>query len=67
MMQSQPHRLLDHVRQSIQLKHFSLKTEKSYLYCIRNFILFHCKQYPKEMGVEEIRAYLSHFAIDRAR
>ena len=62
---TQPPRLLDRVRQAIRLKHFSLKTEKSYLYYIKDFILFHNKRHPREMGVEEIRAYLSHLAIDR--
>jgi hypothetical protein len=62
---TQPPRLLDRVRQAIRLKHFSLKTEKSYLYYIKDFILFHNKRHPREMGVEEIRAYLSHLAIER--
>ena len=62
-----PHspRLLDQVRQAIRLKHFSLKTEKSYIYYIRDFILFHNKRHPIEMGVDEIRSYLSHLAIER--
>ena len=65
MSQPQPPRLLDQVRQSIRLKHFSLKTEKSYTHYIRDFILFHNKRHPKEMGVDEIRAYLSHLATER--
>jgi integron integrase len=65
MSPSQPPRLLDQVREAIRLKHFSLKTEKSYVHYIRDFILFHNKQHPKEMGTDEIRAYLSHLAIQR--
>jgi integrase len=65
MSQSQPPRLLDQVSQSIRLKHYSLKTEKSYIYYIRDFILFHHKRHSKDMGAEEIRAYLSHLAVDR--
>ncbi|MDV2994931.1 MAG: Tyrosine recombinase XerC [Chroococcidiopsis sp. SAG 2025] len=65
IVQPQPPRLLDQVRQSIRLKHFSLKTEKSYVYYIRDFILFHNKRHPKEMGADEIRAYLSHLAVER--
>ena len=49
----------------MRLKHFSLKTEKSYIHYIRDFILFHNKRHPKEMGAEEIRMYLSHLAVDR--
>jgi integron integrase len=65
MSSPQPPRLLDQVREAIRLKHFSLKTEKSYLYYIRDFILFHNKRHPREMGGDEIRAYLSHLAIQR--
>jgi integron integrase len=65
MLPSQPPRLLDQVRQTLRLKHFSLKTEKSYVHYIREFILFHNKQHPKEMGVDEIRAYLSHMAVEK--
>lgn len=63
MEPSQPPRLLDQVRQAIRLKHYSLKTEKSYVYYIRDFILFHNKRHPKEMGADEIRTYLTHLAV----
>lgn len=65
MSQPQPPRLLDQVRQSIRLRHFSLKTEKSYLHYIRDFILFHHKRHPREMGADDIRAYRSHLEIER--
>src|SRR5215210_9389169 len=58
-------RLMEEVRSVARLKHFSLKTEKSYAYYIRQFILFHKKRHPLEMGVAEIRAYLSHLAVDK--
>ena len=35
--------LLEQVRQTCRLKHFSLKTEKAYLTWIRRFILFNNK------------------------
>lgn len=57
--QNQPPRLLDQVRQSARLRHFSRKTEKSYIYYTCAFILFHQKRHPREMGVNEIHAYLS--------
>ena len=65
MAQPQQPRLLDRARQSMRLRHFSLKTEKSYVYYIRDFILFHQKRHPSEMGVNEIRAYLAHLATER--
>lgn len=43
----------------------SRSTEKSYLYYILNYIYFHNKRHPQEMGVDEIRAYLSHLATHK--
>ena len=65
MASSQPPRLLDQVRQAIRFKHYSLKTEKSYVHYIRDFILFHQKRHPRDMGASEIRAYLSHLAVNQ--
>ena len=65
MAPPKPPRLLDQVREVRRLRHFSLSTEKSYVHYIRDFILFHNKRHPKDMGAAEIRAYLSHLAIHR--
>jgi integron integrase len=43
----------------------SRRTEKSYLHYILDYIYFHNKQHPQDMGVAEIRAYLSHLATDK--
>lgn len=61
---SQPPKLLEQVRQTIRLKHMSRRTEESYTYYIKQFILFHNKRHPKEMGAEEIRSFLTHLAVD---
>ena len=65
MPSPQPPRLLDQVREAIRLRHFSIKTEMSYVHYVRDFVLFHNKRHPREMGADEIRAYLSHLAIER--
>jgi hypothetical protein len=57
--------LLNEVRKVIRLRHFSRSTEDSYLYYIIDFIRFHNKRHPKDLGVDEIRAYLSYLAIDK--
>lgn len=57
--------LLTQVRQVLRLKHMSRSTEKSYLYYILDYIYFHNKRHPQEMGVDEIRAYLSHLAMQK--
>jgi site-specific recombinase XerD len=58
-------KLLDLVRQKIRLKHYSIRTEQAYADWIRRFILFHNKRHPASMGVPEIRAFLSHLAVER--
>ncbi|MCG7961893.1 MAG: integron integrase, partial [Candidatus Thiodiazotropha taylori] len=62
--QRQP-RLLERVRTACRQKHFSPKTEKAYVYWIRQFIIFNDKRHPKEMGKKEIEAYLNHLATKR--
>jgi hypothetical protein len=56
---------LNEVRRVMRLKRMSRRTEASYLYYILDFIRFHGKRHPCEMGVEEIRVYLSHLATER--
>lgn len=53
------------VRQVIRLKHLSPSTEKSYAYYILDYIRFHGKKHPRELGVAEIRGYLTHLAVDK--
>lgn len=61
-MASRPLKLLDQVREAIRLKHYSYRTEESYVQWIRRFILFHSKRHPKEMGTTEVTAFLTHLA-----
>lgn len=62
--QSQSPKLLDQVKQQLRIKHYSIRTEETYIKVIRSFILFHRKRHQKEMGAGEIRQYLSHLAND---
>ncbi len=63
MEQPNPPKLLDRVRQVIRLKHYSYRTEQTYVDWIRRYILFHNKQHPKDMGIREVEAFLSHLAV----
>ena len=56
--------LLDQVREVLRLLHYSIRTEQAYVQTIRRFILYHHKRHPRDMGVDEIRQYLSHLATD---
>ncbi|SCY44354.1 integron integrase [Desulfoluna spongiiphila] len=58
-------RLLDKVRDKIRLKHYSIRTEEAYTSWIKRYILFHGKRHPKDMGKNEIEAYLTHLATRR--
>ena len=61
----QKSKLLEQVRKLIRVKHLSYKTERAYIGYIRDYILFHNKKHPKDMGVSEIRDYLTHLAVDK--
>jgi integron integrase len=63
-MEKPPKKLLDRVRDAIRLKHYSYRTEKTYVQWIRRYILFHNKQHPSEMGVPEIEAFLTYLAVE---
>ncbi len=58
-------RLLDQVRGVLRRKHYSIRTEQSYVDWIRRFILFHGKRHPSQMGKAEVSAYLTHLAVQR--
>ena len=64
-MESRPRKLFDQVRDAIRLKHYSYRTEQSYVGWIRRYILFHNKQHPKDMGGAEVEAFLTHLAVER--
>jgi len=56
-------KLLDVVRDKLRLKHYSIRTEEAYVDWIRRFIIFHKNRHPKEMGIPEIEAFLTHLAV----
>src|SRR4051794_40381213 len=55
-------KLLDQVRDVIRRKHYSFRTEQTYLDWTRCFILFHKKRHPLEMGEAEVTEFLTHLA-----
>ena len=60
-----PVKLLDQVREQLRLKHYSYRTEETYIHWIKRYILFHSKRHPNEMGDDEIRAFLIHLPCGR--
>jgi len=61
-MEQKP-KLLDQVRAFARARHYSHRTEDAYVAFIRRFIFFHQKRHPKDMGADEITAFLTHLAV----
>jgi integron integrase len=61
-----PKKLLDQVRDVMRLKHYSLRTERTYCDWIERFIRFHELRHPRELGEGEVSAFLTHLARDGA-
>ena len=58
-------RLLDLVRGVLHRKHYSIRTEQSYVDWIKRFILFHGKRHPAQMDKTQVIAFLTHLAVQR--
>lgn len=58
-------KLLDSVRITLRTRHYSIRTEQAYLAWIRDYILFHNKRHPAELGQLHVSAWLSHLAVNR--
>lgn len=58
-------KLLDQLRERIRVKHYSIRTEESYVQWARRYIIFHGKRHPAEMGKRELEAFLTSLAVER--
>ena len=57
-------KLLEQVRSVIRFRHYSHKTEETYVYWIKQYIFFNDVRHPAEMGKSEVADFLSHLARD---
>ena len=57
-------RLLDRVRAALRLRHYSRRTEATYVAWIRRYIFFHGKRHPADMGAPEVTSFLNLLAVD---
>jgi integron integrase len=64
MASSQP-KLLDQVRAVIRSKHYSRRTEETYIDWITRYVRFHKTQHPRELSSADVTAFLTHLAVDR--
>lgn len=58
-------RFLDQLRIFIRSQNKAYKTEKSYVYWVLQYIRFHNRRHPKDMGAIEIEQYLTWLAVKR--
>ena len=63
--QAQAPKLLDQVIAKMRVKHYSLRTEKTYIDWIKRYIWHFDKRHPKDMGAAEVEVFLTHLAVDR--
>ncbi|MBN1439721.1 MAG: integron integrase [Anaerolineales bacterium] len=55
--------LLNRLRKLIRLRHYSIRTEESYVDWVRRFFAFHAGLPPEQLAEEEISAFLTHLAV----
>ena len=58
-------KLLDQVRQAVRLRHFSPRTEESYVAWIRRYVRFHALRHPRELGAADVTRFLTSLAEAR--
>ena len=57
-------RLLDSLREAIRRRHYSPRTEESYLHWIKRYIHFSGRRHPRDLGAAEVTAFLNHLAVE---
>ena len=58
-------RLLDRLRYAIRARQCSYKTEQAYVYWAREFIRFHNRAHPAEIGGNEVRRFVDNLAVQK--
>lgn len=57
-------KLLDEMREQLQTRHYARSTTDTYVMWAKRFILFHGKRHPREMGPDEVEAWLTNLAVN---
>ena len=58
-------KLLDQYSEALRNRHYSLRTEETYISWARQYILFHNKRHPRDMGAHEINDFITHLVSQR--
>jgi integron integrase len=60
---NQKPKLLAQVREAMRTRHYSKRTEQTYVHWIRRFIFFHDVRHPEKMAETEVNEFLTHLAV----
>ena len=58
-------KLLDQVRDALRVRHYSIRTEETYVQWIKRYILFHHKTHPRDLAEADISAFLTDLAVNK--
>lgn len=64
MQSPKPLTLLGAVREQMRVRHYSIRTEKTYIGWIRRYIRFCGGKHPRELGADALTTFLTHLAVD---
>ncbi|MDD4872891.1 MAG: integron integrase [Kiritimatiellae bacterium] len=56
--------MIHEIKRVLRLKHYSIRTEHSYIAWVKRFIDFNQMKHPLDMGEPEVEAFLSHLALE---
>lgn len=56
-------KLVDQIKTAIRVRHYSKRTEEAYIRWVTEYIKFHNKKHPAEMGSKEISEFINYLAI----
>lgn len=57
--------LLNQIREAIRVRHYSIRTEHTYVDWVKRYIRFHGMKHPKAMGAPEVQRFLTWLAVER--
>ncbi len=58
-------KLLDQIRHAVRTRQYSIRTERTYIYWVRQFVRYHSMRHPRELGEQDVAAFLNHLAVRR--
>ena len=64
-METKSPKLLDQVRDTLRIKHYSYRTEQAYVDWIKRLIFFHGQGHSKDLEEDEVQAFITWFANER--